>query len=109
MPEPIFMKLGMYIMATDCASAAYFITHSDQSLCLYTRMYPHIVATQRLSKNFTAAKNTHATVEELFRRVVFYALRVASKESRRLVFRRTSCYVFMFYAILKDQMRLLSR
>jgi hypothetical protein len=32
--EPIFMKLGMYIMAPESISAAYFITRSHQPLCL---------------------------------------------------------------------------
>jgi hypothetical protein len=37
----------------------------------------------------TAATNTQATIEELLG-VVFYAVRVVSKESRRLVLPRTS-------------------
>jgi hypothetical protein len=78
MPEQIFTELGMYIMASEPISTAYFINPCHQS------MYPPIVARQRLGKNFTAATNTHATVEELFGRVVFYAIRVVSKESRRL-------------------------
>jgi hypothetical protein len=45
MAEQIFMKLP------------------HQSLCLY--VYPSIVARQLLGKNFTAATNTHVTVEEL--------------------------------------------
>jgi hypothetical protein len=38
MPEPIFMKLGMYIMAPEPISSAYFINPSHQSVCLY--VYP---------------------------------------------------------------------
>jgi hypothetical protein len=33
--EPIFMKLGMYIMAPELISTTYFINPSHQSVCLY--------------------------------------------------------------------------
>jgi hypothetical protein len=33
MPEPIFMKLGMYIMAPEPISTVYFINPSHQSVC----------------------------------------------------------------------------
>jgi hypothetical protein len=45
MPEPAFMKFGLY-----------------RPVCLY--MYLTIVARQGLSKNITAAMNTHATIRE---------------------------------------------
>jgi hypothetical protein len=35
MPEPIFMKLGVYIMASEPTSTAYFINPSHHSVCLY--------------------------------------------------------------------------
>jgi hypothetical protein len=57
------MKLGMYIMAPELISTAYFTNPSHQSACLY--VYPSIVARQRLIKNVTAATNTHTTIEEL--------------------------------------------
>jgi hypothetical protein len=60
MPEPLFMKLGMYIMAPEPISTAYFVIPSHQSVCLYV-----YVAGQRFSKNVTAATNTDATIEEL--------------------------------------------
>jgi hypothetical protein len=60
MAEPIFMKLGIYVMAPDPISTAYLV---KQSVCLYA--YPYIVARQRLGKNITAATNTHETIEEL--------------------------------------------
>jgi hypothetical protein len=63
MPEPIFMKLGMDIVAPKPISTAYFIILSHQSVCLY--VYALIVAGQRLGKNVTAASNTHATIELL--------------------------------------------
>jgi hypothetical protein len=73
MPEPIFMKLGMYIMAPQPISTACLM--KPVSLCLY--VYPLVVARQRLGKNFsiiakqrldkniTAPTNTHAIIEEL--------------------------------------------
>jgi hypothetical protein len=63
MPEPIFMKFGMYIMAPEPISMAYFTNPSHQSVCLY--VYPPIIARQRLGKNVTAATNSHATIKEL--------------------------------------------
>jgi hypothetical protein len=63
MPDPIFMKLGMYIMTPGLISAAYFINPSHQSVCLYA--YPLIVARQRLGKKVAAATYTQATVEKL--------------------------------------------
>jgi hypothetical protein len=63
------------VMASEPMLTAYFINPSHQSVCLY--MYPRIVARQllgknptnvtrqRLGKNFTAATNTHGTIEEL--------------------------------------------
>jgi transformation/transcription domain-associated protein len=57
--KPIFMKLGMYIMAPETISTAYFINPSHQSVC------SPIIARQKLGKNFTVATNTPATVEEL--------------------------------------------
>jgi hypothetical protein len=63
MPEPICMKLGMYIMAPEPISAVYFINSSHQFVCL--QVYPPIIARQWLGKIVTAAMNTCVTVEEL--------------------------------------------
>jgi hypothetical protein len=38
MPEPIFIKLGMYIMASKPISTVYFINLSLRTVCLY--VYP---------------------------------------------------------------------
>jgi hypothetical protein len=51
MPEPMFIKLGMCIMAPEPISMAYFINPSHQSVCLH--MYPLISAKQRLGENVT--------------------------------------------------------
>jgi hypothetical protein len=55
----------MYIIAHEPIAKAYFMTPSHQFL--YLSVYPTIVTTQRLSKNVTAATNTHATIEELLK------------------------------------------
>jgi hypothetical protein len=62
MTELIFMKFGMYIMASQPISTAYFINPAHQSLSVC--VFPY-VARQRLGKNVTAATNTHATMEGL--------------------------------------------
>jgi hypothetical protein len=62
MPEPIFMKLSMYIMTLEPISMTFFMHPFRQSVCLY--VYSHIVIRQRLGKNFTAATNTRAAIEE---------------------------------------------
>jgi hypothetical protein len=56
MPEPIFIKLCVYIMATEPISTAYFISPSHQSVCLYA--YSSDFATQRVDKHIPATKNT---------------------------------------------------
>jgi hypothetical protein len=81
------MKLGTYIMAPETMSTAYFINPSFQSVCLY--VYPLVVTRQRLCKNITVAKNTHATIEELL--VVPFPIRSLSykKKNKRLVLRNS--------------------
>jgi hypothetical protein len=82
MPEPIFMKLGMFILATAPISSAYFISPYDS---VYLYVY-HFIVRQRLGKNITAATNTHATVEELL------DASFSMWKSRRLVLPRTFCF-----------------
>jgi hypothetical protein len=60
MTEPIFMKFGMYIMASQPISTAYFINTFYQSVYLY--VYLPTVVRQRLGKIVTVATNTHATI-----------------------------------------------
>jgi hypothetical protein len=62
MPEPIFMILGMYIMAPELISTVYFINPSHQSVRVYVAP---IVDMQRLGENVTAATNTYTAIEEL--------------------------------------------
>jgi hypothetical protein len=58
-----FMKFGVYIIAFEPISIAYFINPSHQYVCLY--VYPPNVARQRLGKHVTAATNTYATIKEI--------------------------------------------
>jgi hypothetical protein len=57
------MNLGMYIMASEPISTAYFINPAHLSVCMY--VYLPIVARQRLCKVNIAVTNKHATIEEL--------------------------------------------
>jgi hypothetical protein len=78
-PDPIFLKLGMYIMTPEPISTAYFIKPSI-SLCV-CMCIPPIVHGKRVSKNDNVARNTHATIEVLLDASLFNAVRVVSKES----------------------------
>jgi hypothetical protein len=62
MPEPVFMKLGMYIMAPEPISTAYFINPSHQSVCLY--VYPLLLLGSG-SVETLPWQQIHATIEEL--------------------------------------------
>jgi hypothetical protein len=107
MPELIFMRPGIYIMAPEPISMAYFFSPSDRSVCLY--LYPllvarcrlgknpSIVAKQRLGKNITAATNTQATIEELLG-ASFLCGPCRIKESKRSVLPRSSCLFIKYHA-----------
>jgi hypothetical protein len=95
------MKLGMYIMATEPISTMYFINPSHQSVGF--PVYPPIVTRQWLGKHVPAATNTRThNNRRIVGRVVFYAVRVVSKESRRLVLPRT------FFLILTGETSIIS-
>jgi hypothetical protein len=79
-PEPIFMKLTVYITAPELISVAYYINPSHQPV------YPPIISRQGLGKNVTVAKNTMELLD-----ASFSMWSVSSKESRWLVLPRT-CY-----------------
>jgi hypothetical protein len=71
------MTYDIYIMTPEPISTAYFInpSHPRVSVCV-----PSIVARQRLGKHVsveTTTRNNRRIVE----RVIFYAIRVLSKES----------------------------
>jgi hypothetical protein len=74
MPEPVLMKLRMYIMTSEPISMAYFINPSNQSVCLY--VYPSIVARQRLGKKSYRCNAYTSNNRRTVQRVVFYDVRV---------------------------------
>jgi hypothetical protein len=61
MPEKIFMNLGMYVMARESISTAYFINPSHQCVCVSLR----IVARQRFGRHVPVAMNTRNNRELL--------------------------------------------
>lgn len=54
MPETFFMKAGMYNLALEPISTAYFINATHQSVCM---CIPTVSARQQLSKDVSAATN----------------------------------------------------
>jgi hypothetical protein len=120
MPELIFMKLGIYIMAPECFSTAYFINSSHQSVRLYMCI-SYFIARQRLRKHVPSPvnKSSHRIIVgrvcmwvrqyirlsllvnkslKVFAQgrivgdVVFYPVRIVSKEISILIIPRTSCF-----------------
>jgi hypothetical protein len=78
MPEPVFMKLDMYIMALQPISTVYFINCCHQFVCLY------VYAPQSLLGNGSIytfpRQRVHETKKNCWTRA-FYAVLVVSKES----------------------------
>jgi hypothetical protein len=98
-PEQIFMKLVMYIMAPEPISTVYFKnpSHKPVSLCILPA-----VARQRLGKHVpTATKN--------FEGVIFYEVRVVSKEYRRIILPGTSYFKRHFNTELSSHLCLVLR
>jgi hypothetical protein len=69
-------------------------------------VYPPIVARQRLGRNVTAVKNTHATIEELLD-VFFNMARVVSRKVGDQFF--PELLVFFFYREKKYEKNLVRR
>jgi hypothetical protein len=91
MPEPIFMKLGMHIMANEPISTAYFINPSHHSVCLYVYPSYRCKASARLSVylhsvlgngsvNMFLRQRIHVTVEKLL--VASFSMRCRSYQRR---------------------------
>jgi hypothetical protein len=79
MPEPVLMKLGVYIMAPESISTAYFIINPSISLCVCMRILP-IIARQQLGKHIPTATNT-LNNRIIVGCTVFCAVCIISKES----------------------------
>jgi hypothetical protein len=88
MPEPNLMKPGIlvHIMAPEPISTAYFINLSHQFVCSY--VHAHLAARQQPDKKVTAGTNTRNN-RSIVGRVIFYAVRVVSKKTRKLILPRT--------------------
>jgi hypothetical protein len=80
MPEPIFTKHGVYIMASQHISTAYFINPSQPSVSVCVP--PRIIAGQQVGRHVPMATNTR-NCRKVVGGVVFYTVRVrvVSKES----------------------------
>jgi hypothetical protein len=65
MPEPIFMKLGICIMATELVSTAYFI-NSSTSVCVSLGVSLISLQGNGSAESLTWPR-THATIEELLK------------------------------------------
>jgi hypothetical protein len=79
MPEPILMKLEMYIMEIQPILNAYFINPNHQSMCLY--VIPGYRGNEYISNS-----------KRIIGRVTFCAVRVALKVSRRIVLTRENSF-----------------
>jgi hypothetical protein len=90
MAEPVFMKLGMYIMAHEPISMVYFIYPFHQSVCLYVCMcIPLSLLGNGWVKSYCGNEYTRNN-RRIVGRVVFYAVRVILKENRQLILPRAS-------------------
>jgi hypothetical protein len=87
MPKPVFMKPGMYIMAHEPISTAYFINPTHQSVCL------HVCPPSFLGNG--SVKNVTVATNELLEAFYLYAIRAVSKESRKLFLPRIPGLVLM--------------
>jgi hypothetical protein len=64
MPEPLFTKLGIYIMANEPISVAYLIYPSHPPVCLY--VYP-LSLIGNGSADTLSGQRIHAAVEEFLK------------------------------------------
>jgi hypothetical protein len=90
-PLSTFKCLEQSLWNLVCISWHLSTSQRRASVCVYICI-PHIVASQRLGKHVPAAtitRNNRRIVE-----LVLYAVRVITKESRRLVFPRYSCFIY---------------
>jgi hypothetical protein len=90
MPEPIFMKLGMYIILPNPIWTAYFINPFHQCVCVSVFLSPLSLLCNG-SLNTFLRQRIHAPIEDKLD-AFFYVVRVVSKDSKRLVLFRISFY-----------------
>jgi hypothetical protein len=94
----IFLMTGMYIMAHQPFLTAYYINAFHQSVCLYVCHL--IVARQGLCKNRYRGNKYARNIRRIIGRVVFYAVCVVSKESRRSVLPKNFLFVYCVTSVL---------
>jgi hypothetical protein len=89
MPQPIFIKLGIGIMVPEPISNGVLY----KSLHSFYTCVPLVADRIRSDKSVTAASNAQATID-VVGRLVSYATRVVSYESKRLFLPRTFCSIY---------------
>jgi hypothetical protein len=87
--NPIFIKLGMYIMTSELISTVYFINPFHQSACLSLLS----LLRNGCVNNVPAVMNTRNNII-IVGRVDFCEVRAISKENKRLILPRTFCFLF---------------
>jgi hypothetical protein len=88
MPEPIFMKLGTYIMAPKPISVAYFIISFHRSVCIWIPL--SLLGNGSVK---TLPRQRIHMQQSIVGGVVLYAVRVVSTKSRWLVLPRSYCFL----------------
>jgi hypothetical protein len=81
MPEPVFMKHDMHVMASEPISVAYFKNLSHQPVRLY--VYSLTVARQWFPKNVTVALNNHGATEELLNMFSMWSMSYQGKSGNQ--------------------------
>jgi hypothetical protein len=90
MPEPNLRVLECnYIMTPEHISTVYFINPSHESVCLYV----YLLSLLGNGSVKTLPRRRMHTNKKIVGRVVFYEIRVATKESGLIILPRTSCYI----------------
>jgi hypothetical protein len=87
MPEPIFIKLGMYIMAPEPVSTTCFKNPSHQSFFVCISLLDNGSVKRYRGREYPHSKG-------IFGGVVSYAVLVVSNESKRLVLPRIFCIIY---------------
>jgi hypothetical protein len=90
MPEPIFMKLGTYVVAPEPNING--VLHKSIPSVLY--VYPSTVSTQWFGKTVTTATNTHATTKLL----------EASFTMRSVLYRKKSLWVCVSSTVTRQRL-----
>jgi hypothetical protein len=94
------MKLSKYVMAPEPISTAYFINPSSVCVCVCVCVHVYVYTLLLLGSGSVKHYRGNAYKCSSWRivgHIVFFAVRIISKESRRLVLPRTSCLILIFF------------